>query len=713
MIINTVSQAIESSGILKEMDFGVKAENMGVIFQILRNQIYSDKPTAIIRELSCNGKDAHKEAGKADVPLKVTFPSRFEPTLKIRDFGFGLSKEEVQEVFVNYGSSTKRNSNDLIGSYGIGSKSPFSYTDSFTVNSYQNGVLCSYGLFIDESQRGKMSLMAEVPTDQPDGLEVIVPVNNVDISDFKMKGANFFKFWDIMPEFENLDDHYRDLIKKFRDKVPLFSGPNWKVSSEGDSYAIMGGVPYPLNNPSALGAVGKAAAISNRSLLLTFNIGDLDVVASRENIEYTQKSKRAITNLLESIYEDVKKDIENKFASCKTMWEAKALHAQVFGCSGKYHAFSSLFSGNIKWNNIEIRHAYFTFSSGFSRYIHAYERKRGSNRNSVVKVRRSTVYNIECHEKYIMVINDTGLDRYMNRIVPVIEEDRYKVVYLFEGNATIWDTFAKETGWDGPVLKLSELPKVDLQKYYPHTGASKAIYAQNNRIKTLTLITSYTNRHRRNASSYWSSSSVNPATDAFIYLPVKSYLIELGKKGSNDYVKPYHLDIWFELLRQAGISVPTIIGVKPSGMKAALANPKAVNFYDWAHQEVKNLIDNTKYLCDYKHYKTLDSDLQIDSISKAKPLLSLLDPELDLSLFCKRVNNIAQSETILSAILDLSEKMNIAISPPKTIIDDELKELRAKYPLLFRFSGCLGQSMANGLAQEFADYISLKHENKI
>ena len=103
---------IERSGNFVESTFKIKAN--GKAFKILSDGLYSDKIKAIIRELSCNAYDSHIEAG-TDKPFDVHLPTRFDPTFYIRDYGTGLSKEDVEAIYTTYFESTKTNTNDAIG----------------------------------------------------------------------------------------------------------------------------------------------------------------------------------------------------------------------------------------------------------------------------------------------------------------------------------------------------------------------------------------------------------------------------------------------------------------------------------------------------------------------------------------------------------------------------------------------------------------------
>ena len=84
-----------------------------IIFQILSGKIYGNKILAVIRELSCNAADSHKQAGHTK-PFDVQMPTQLEPVFRIRDYGVGLSHENVFNLYMTFGASSKRNSNALL-----------------------------------------------------------------------------------------------------------------------------------------------------------------------------------------------------------------------------------------------------------------------------------------------------------------------------------------------------------------------------------------------------------------------------------------------------------------------------------------------------------------------------------------------------------------------------------------------------------------------
>src|SRR5271167_2884058 len=72
----------------------------------LLTNAYTDPELAVVREYSTNARDSHIEAGQTRA-IEVETPSALKPVLIIRDFGIGLSEQDIEEVYSLYGASTK------------------------------------------------------------------------------------------------------------------------------------------------------------------------------------------------------------------------------------------------------------------------------------------------------------------------------------------------------------------------------------------------------------------------------------------------------------------------------------------------------------------------------------------------------------------------------------------------------------------------------
>lgn len=125
------TRTLQVIGDTESTSFGIGDE--GMIIKYLTENTYSNPLKAMVQEIMSNGRDAHIETGLGDRPIVVKLPNGFYPTWEVRDFGPGLTPQRMKKVFTQYGSSTKRSDNSQSGGFGIGAKTPWAYTDTFTV----------------------------------------------------------------------------------------------------------------------------------------------------------------------------------------------------------------------------------------------------------------------------------------------------------------------------------------------------------------------------------------------------------------------------------------------------------------------------------------------------------------------------------------------------------------------------------------------------
>ena len=88
-----------------------------------------------------------------------------------------------------------------IGALGLGSKSPFSYTDNFTVTAIKDGRKGIYSAFINDMGVPSIAMMAEEQTDEPSGVEVKFSVNDrYDFSKFADEARKVYRWFKEQPK---------------------------------------------------------------------------------------------------------------------------------------------------------------------------------------------------------------------------------------------------------------------------------------------------------------------------------------------------------------------------------------------------------------------------------------------------------------------------------------------------------------------------------
>ena len=328
MITEKSSITIHTEGVQSESFFNVKQENLAHIFGILRNQLYSDKISAIIREYCTNAMDAHIDAGFPNQPIQVTLPNAFAPQFSVRDFGKGLSEEDVFAIFGSYGESTKRNTNDMTGCLGLGSKSAFAYASNFTFISFHKGIKSVYSAFIDESEIGKISKLHSEPSDEPSGIQVVIQAKQYDYAQFITKAYEICRHFDPTPNFVNSQSVYLD-IENYKSSAML-TGENWSFHNSGDRSGVsvrlvMGNVAYPVvldNLDLDRDTETYVNSFFRKTIILKAPIGSVKNSASRESLEYNALTKDWISNALNQFKNELIETLSKQMDKAETYWDA-------------------------------------------------------------------------------------------------------------------------------------------------------------------------------------------------------------------------------------------------------------------------------------------------------------------------------------------------------------------------------------------------------
>jgi len=306
-----ISNSVVSAETNSSMAVACKIEANSVMFELLSARLYQDKPMAVIRELSTNALDAHIEAGTAGEPFEVHLPTRLEPFFSIRDFGTGMSEETVMELYSTMGSSSKRHSNAFNGALGVGSKSPFAYTQggAFTLSSFHNGVNTIYSIYSD-SGVPSIAKLGSFPTDMRNGIEVSVPVHTSDINDFTNRATKVYTWFKVRPKV-NVELHYPEV------STPVFSGTNWKLFANSEKACVlMANVAYPIDAQTHnLGVLGTAG------LVLFAQTGQVQMAGSREGLSYTKETLEALKKWEKKITDELMLQINSMVKSNKNYLE--------------------------------------------------------------------------------------------------------------------------------------------------------------------------------------------------------------------------------------------------------------------------------------------------------------------------------------------------------------------------------------------------------
>lgn len=697
-----LTKQVENEAILSNVgattDFKIKATAKS--FRILADGLYANKIRAIVRELSCNAYDSHVAAGKPDLPFDVHLPNSLESYFSIRDYGVGLSNEEVTNIFTTFFESTKTGSNDFVGALGLGSKSPFSYTDNFTVTAIKAGVKGVYTAFINEQGVPSIAMMAEEETTEPNGVEIRFAVENqYDFSSFCSEAVYVYRTFKYKPVVSgNSRFKFDDFEYESKDIVPGVH----VAKHMNNSVAIMGNIGYPIRIPDSDQTLGDLKRLLNCSLVMEFAIGELDFQASREGLSYIPQTINAIKQKLELLRGELSMFVEREATAIDNLWE----RAEYLIAKSKVDLWRTAVMHYVKTSNFELVDASSNWMSNAQVNFELDAIKNDYN------IDLRGFYHSKGEKTCSSISNDSKWDAATQTYIPqwqitvsthvhfvvtdtkVGAQERAKYhwkknnqaygsqrVYILAPADKTQPMKTKEffdALYNPPASNIKLASELDEKPRKAGMGRNVSIMRLERRGNG--------GYHRRDDMVWRNAGNLNvfSTTETFYYLPVKGFN-SLGKV--ND-IKALH-----NYLNQAKFEVSAVFGVRKTDLEAvqALTNWKNLDEYvkekleNFGDEQVSGLVKSAidfSELYSYNIYKLVDSN---------SPYLKLYNEFKNV----KKVDSELQSAIRwLSQQYGVQTKGNVDITATVDKYKQEVSDMKTRYPLVQYLRYCPEKEVA-------------------
>ena len=354
MLMTREHETVQANGLGAGGAFTIAASAKA--FEVLSSNLYQNKTLAVIREIACNAADAHRAAGLPISKIAVHLPTYSEMWFAVRDYGAGLSTDDVLSLYTTYFRSTKDKDNSQIGGFGLGSKSPFAVADQFTVTSWHGGVKTTFVCY-KENGTPQVNVVGSTPCGSDTGLEVRVAVTSASGSPtvWHNEADRLFQWWPVLP---TLTPSIMVSTKAVRapDNILLSSDtlvdglPAWSVYNSHEKTVVMGGVPYRLdltaipNFPETLTRV-----VATLGFHLALPIGAVNISPSREALSYDVPTCKALIAAVAAFAKHLVAETEALVAKQPTLAAAREL---LYGAGNK--GLSSIYA-KLTINNATIR----------------------------------------------------------------------------------------------------------------------------------------------------------------------------------------------------------------------------------------------------------------------------------------------------------------------------------------------------------------------
>lgn len=594
MIVADKPLDLQTSPGIQSNNFRIKASKKA--FEILSSGLYSDKVKAIIRELSTNAMDSHVAAGKGDLPIEIHLPNNLEPFFSVKDNGVGLSEVQINTVYTTYFESDKTQSNALTGCLGLGSKSPFSYTDQFQVESRFDGVKYTYTAHMDADGLPAIAKLGQCPTKECNGVEVKFAVKPGDFYEFQRKAADVLRWFTVTPKVVGVRDFELDT----RDYMRKTAQYGLTKNRHYESYVIMGNVAYQVHANDIRSGQVTLTELERKVLEwgcdLFVPIGALDITANREKVSYDAASVAALKACLSAAVDDIRQEVENIITNAPTLWQArKALHDAQHSILGQVRNLMDVtWQGqkitsfiNVKKSStppecqcLKMRHT--KFKKSFTDTIHA--------------------------DNIPVVINDLQHGGYV-RVINWLNANNHDTCYLLSG---VQQPFLDESGIGEVAVRTSTLPK-------PERGQRVAVPRRPGVVKA--KLNEYKEDcHSNLCADYWKPADVD-LSEGGIYVEITYFRYKKPNSGEESS-HPSDLRQVVELFRQLGYE-EKIYGIRPGDVKALDKHEGWVSldaFVEAVLDENDNLLEKVQAIeewdnlsqsghtsCFFKHISELDA----------------------------------------------------------------------------------------------------------
>ena len=620
-----------TGGVTREEDYAIAEEDLPLVLDIIFEKLYTDPIAAAIRETCSNAWDAHLVVGKGDVPFEVTLPNDFDKEFIVRDYGPGMSEQEIFTVARMAGKSTKKGTNKQKGMFGLGFKAPHAYTSAFTIVSRNGGRKITYSSYRNAEKRYRIAKMLDEDVELNDdgtpctGLEIRIPVQNQDVSEFKSEMQRLLRYYDPLPinnaGVQKMEGGFMLPETNVRVMTPRHHADAYHSYSTTLT-VVMGNVPYEVSNKALRESatqndVLQSRLLSKARLVLYAEIGDVQPNPSREGLNLSDQTLKWVKDKVAAAKDEFARVLHARIEEGST--SSWARRRAIKAAYEEYeltmpHDLQKEINGVVKIEDSN-RPTSFTI-----RHIE-HKKQNGSRRKSAVLV--PTKWIPKWRKNTRLVVRDC--DKPLKRL----RLHEHETLFLIDPNEGYdsWDhndltTWLKANKLDGmpeDVLSSYSLAREqrgsDAIGRRPHHAKSKAVFefAPNN-------------RRLRVDSDFWNIYQDEVPDDA-VYVPLYRFKVELNSphyRAVNGHTLREMLRRDEGLLRKLfGFSddMPDVFGVKTNYLAGGKFPKKIPSYMEWITARIEEgLRSNPLIQAQIKKWAWgIDAPNQLKAMSRGLP----------------------------------------------------------------------------------------------
>jgi hypothetical protein len=294
------------------------------------------------------------------------------------------------------------------------------------------GAKNTYSCYIDSDGSPQLQPFGSIETDEPNGLEVTFPVKTDDFQNFRKEAENVFRPFLVHPEIKGNNQYSKkefNILTESNDWQLVETTSEYRWNRETIRVAVQGNIEYPLDISILRHKLSqKAKTIVDEDYRLFFEIGELDIAASREGLGYDDMTINNIVAKIEKMADEIE-EIHNKhIQSFETAYEARKYIRKLHSQSSIYNDFKFFYNDEEIDSSVEL--------SSDDEIVKYFQKRRGYVSRDELKNTYSTrKFNISLTNT-IFVLNDNNKKtRAISKARSLVQNDT--IVYLVQDIKTI------------------------------------------------------------------------------------------------------------------------------------------------------------------------------------------------------------------------------------------------------------------------------------
>lgn len=432
------------------------------------------------------------------------------------------------------------------------------------------------------------------------------------------------------------------------------------------------------------------------------NIGDCDIAASRESLQYTPRTIDNIKAQVLAIRNEVVDRVTNEFKAATTEWQFRKMLATIFDMTHPYYCVSdSIRSGKaITFNGKQIKD-YNLLIKG-DKHFRICEPRSGYLNGHSGRIIKGGNWTDNVHSvnpcKTVIVENTKGVTNgIINYMFNYLKDDKNVLLCQFADAQDKATTLAAFGLTQADIVDIATLTKIKLPQAIRNGNSNSGNLVSKDKHSSRILQFNSKTASYNPRSSGWDTQDIdldNLDANKYVYVTLDFFYVSFeGRQSVDNSSSGIHLKQIINMIEEVNknltnkITIPTVIGFKVAEFDK-IAKTGLRSFKQFIEDEITRINNSSNnFVMDIEMVSKINDMVRCGAYKNILTSLSNSDNTPNLTSFADEVINKMDSASKGKQILEVMERLDIKTSSKmtKTATLDDLLEKANKFCKHFKW----------------------------